>query len=110
TRDDRQWRLAILSNNRGRHREAGDQAREILSEQPGEPMVVAWSLMRGYEIDLEASRMALRSGPTGVSNEPAIFSGQDLRHPQSSPYSFDVDLEMVRYLHGSSLFSRCSRD
>lgn len=70
--DDRLWRLAILANMRGRHADAMQLAAELLEVRPGDPMIVAWTLMRGYDLDLEQSRLALMAAYERGADEPTV--------------------------------------
>lgn len=54
--EDRSWLLAALSNQRERREEAEALARAMVSELPSDPVVIAWSLARRYDVDLAASR------------------------------------------------------
>lgn len=63
---DQAWRLACLGNLRDRTRDATELAATLLSERPRDVLAIAWSRARGLDVDLTASRLAVRT---------ALFSG-----------------------------------
>jgi hypothetical protein len=50
------WQLACLGCDTSRQGEAGAQARALLAKYPGHIAAVAWTLARGWDIPLRASR------------------------------------------------------
>lgn len=70
--DDDLWRLAILSNIHGRREDAIALAERLLRADPTAPIPIAWSIMRGFEVDLVASRSALEAAYRGGADLPSI--------------------------------------
>lgn len=60
------WRLACLGNLLERRTEAAALAASLLASDPTQVPVIAWARARGLEVDLSASRLALRT---------ALFAG-----------------------------------
>lgn len=54
--EDRRWLLASLSNQRDRWADAETLAGHLNAEAPADPVLIAWSLARRFEVDLTVSR------------------------------------------------------
>ncbi|WP_267433577.1 hypothetical protein [Sphingomonas sp. GM_Shp_1] len=55
-RGDRHWLLAALSNQLDRREDAETLARTLIAEDSGDPVPIAWSLSRRFNVDLAESR------------------------------------------------------
>lgn len=55
-RDDRHWLLAALSNQLDRRHDAEALARTLIAEDAADPVPIAWSLSRRFDVDLAESR------------------------------------------------------
>lgn len=55
-RDDHHWLLAALSNQLDRRDDAAALAGTLIAEDPGDPVPIAWSLSRRFDVDLAESR------------------------------------------------------
>lgn len=59
------WRFASLANHADRQSEASELCRELLSADPGHPLLLQWAAERRYETDKETQINAL-AGQLGV--------------------------------------------
>ena len=72
------WRLACLANDPNRQAEASDLCRALLSENPGDPYVLMWALVRGYDVDVAAASRAIERNQLQNADAAAILVALNL--------------------------------
>lgn len=55
------WRFACLSNDPGRQTEAQNICAALLTEDPGNPLAIAWAIARNYQFDADLSISVLKN-------------------------------------------------